>query len=121
MPTKHGGKLTTHVLDTASGKPAARMRVQLMWVEPDRDVLLRAAVTNPDGRTDGPMLEGDRFSAGTYKLIFDVGDYYATIGHPDAWKFLSIVPVVFTVDDASKNYHVPLLVSPWAYSTYRGS
>ena len=114
-------KLTTHVLDTAAGKPAARMRVQLMWVEHDRDVLLRAAVTNADGRTEGAMIEGDRFSAGTYKLIFDVGDYYASTGHPDARRFLSIVPIVFTVDDASANYHVPLLVSPWAYSTYRGS
>ena len=115
------GKLSTHVLDTANGKPAAGMRVQLFWVEPQADVLLRATVTNADGRTDGPMVDGDRFSAGTYKLVFHVGDYFAEAGHPDARRFLDVVPLLFVVDDSSKPYHVPLLVSPWAYSTYRGS
>ncbi len=117
------GKLTTHVLDTASGKPATHMRVQLFWVETDGspDVLIRATVTNGDGRTEGAMIEGDRFSAGTYKLVFHVGDYFEAKRHPDARKFLGVVPICFTIDDAVQNYHVPLLVSPWAYSTYRGS
>lgn len=115
------GKLTTHVLDTASGIPAAGMRVRLTWMENDRDVLLRAAVTNADGRIDGPMIEGHRFSAGSYKLIFAVGDYFAAKGNADANRFLDEITIAFVVDDATKNYHVPLLVSPWSYSTYRGS
>jgi hydroxyisourate hydrolase len=114
-------KLSTHVLDTASGKPAGGMRVQLFWVEPTADVLIRATATNADGRTDGAMVEGNRFSAGTYKLVFHVGDYFVEAGHVDAKKFLDVIPIVFTVDDAEKSYHVPLLVSPWSYSTYRGS
>jgi 5-hydroxyisourate hydrolase len=114
-------KLSTHVLDTAAGRPAAGMRVQLFWVEPHSEVLIRAAATNADGRTDGPMVEAPRFSAGTYKLVFHVGDYFAESGHVDARKFLDVIPVVFTVDNAERDYHVPLLVSPWAYSTYRGS
>jgi len=117
------GKLTTHVLDTSSGRPAGRMRVQLFWVEPDGspDVLIRATVTNADGRTEGPMIDGDRFSAGTYKLVFHVGEYFASCGHADARRFLDVVPICFVIDDATIPYHVPLLVSPWAYSTYRGS
>lgn len=114
-------KLSTHVLDTATGKPAAGIRVQLFWIEPHSEVLIRATATNADGRTDGPMVEGTRFSAGIYKLVFHVGDYFVESGHADAKKFLDVVPLVFVVDDAEKNYHVPLLVSPWAYSTYRGS
>jgi 5-hydroxyisourate hydrolase len=114
-------KLSTHVLDTATGKPASGMRVQLFWLEPQSEVLLRATATNGDGRTDGPMIEGERFSAGVYKLVFHVGDYFADTGHPDARKFLDVIPLVFVVDDAARNYHVPLLVSPWSYSTYRGS
>jgi 5-hydroxyisourate hydrolase len=114
-------KLSTHILDTASGKPAAGVRVQLFWVEPHSEVLLRATATNADGRTDGPMVEGERFSAGTYKLVFHIGDYFVEQGHADAKKFLDVIPIVFVVDDAARNYHVPLLVSPWSYSTYRGS
>ncbi|CAN5423653.1 hydroxyisourate hydrolase [soil metagenome] len=115
------GKLSTHVLDISTGKPAAGMRVQLYWVEPHTEVLIRATATNADGRTDGPMVDGERFSAGMYKLVFHVGDYFIESHHADAKRFLDIVPLVFVVDDASKPYHVPLLVSPWAYSTYRGS
>ncbi len=114
-------KLSTHVLDTATGKPAVGMRVQLYWIEPHAEVLLRATATNADGRTDGPMIEGERFSAGTYKLVFHVGDYFAEQQNPDAKHFLDVVPLVFVVSDSTRNYHVPLLVSPWAYSTYRGS
>jgi 5-hydroxyisourate hydrolase len=115
------GKLTTHVLDTATGKPAANMRVQLFWVEDRGDVPMKSVMTNVDGRTDAPLIEGERFGAGTYKIVFHAGDYFAEAGHADARRFLDKVPVVFVVDDATRNYHVPLLVSPWAYSTYRGS
>lgn len=115
------GKLSTHVLDTATGRPAEGMRVQLFWVEPHAELLLRATVTNADGRTEGPMIDGERFSAGTYKLVFHVGDYFHEKQNADAKKFLDVVPLIFVVDDATRNYHVPLLVSPWAYSTYRGS
>ncbi len=114
-------KLSTHVLNTASGEPAKHMRVQLFWVEPQHDVSIKGTVTNIDGRTDEPLLEGDRFGAGCYKLVFHVGDYFAEQNNPDAKKFLDKVSIVFVVDDATRNYHVPLLVSPWAYSTYRGS
>ena len=122
------GKLSTHVLDTAHGCPAAGVRVTVYFIDPHAgvgggpgEVRLRSVVTNADGRTDGPLLDGDRFHAGRYRLEFAVGDYFAARGHPDARRFLDAVPVAFTVDDASAGYHVPLLVSPWAYSTYRGS
>ena len=115
------GKLTTHVLDTASGKPAGGMRVQLFWLELTGDVLLKPTVTNADGRTETPLLDTGRLSAGVYKLVFQVGEYFESVGHADARRFLDAVPIVFTVDDAAANYHVPLLVSPWSYSTYRGS
>ncbi|MCE9614423.1 MAG: hydroxyisourate hydrolase [Lentisphaerae bacterium] len=115
------GKLTSHVLDTGRGRPAAGMAVQLWRVEPKGDVLVREAVTNADGRTDSPLVEGAAFAAGTYRLVFAVGDYFASQRDADARRFLDAVPLVFRVDDASRNYHVPLLVSPWSYSTYRGS
>ena len=120
------GKLSTHVLDTAHGCPAAGVRVTVYFIDPAGGVAhaetrLRSVVTNADGRTDGPLLDGPRFAAGRYRIEFAVGDYYAARGHPDAGRFLDVVPVAFTVDDASAGYHVPLLVSPWAYSTYRGS
>ena len=116
------GKLSTHVLDTARGKPAAGMKIELFRVgsaggaEP-----LLETVTNADGRTDAPLLVGEDLLAGTYRLAFHVGDYFCDCGNPDGRRFLDVVPIVFTVDDASAGYHVPLLVSPWAYSTYRGS
>ena len=120
------GKLSTHVLDTANGRPAAGVRVTVYLLDshgggPGGAVQLRSVVTNAGGRTDGPLLEGPRFTAGHYRLDFAVGDYFASIGHADARRFLDVVPVAFTVEDASVGYHVPLLVSPWSYSTYRGS
>src|SRR5215212_5814634 len=111
------GKLTTHVLDTATGRPAAGMTVCLYLEK----VLVAKVITNSDGRADRPLITGEHFAAGVYHLEFAVGDYYAAERHPDAKRFLDVVPVVFRVDDATKSYHVPLLVSPWAYSTYRGS
>ena len=112
------GRLSTHVLDTANGKPAAGMRIELRV--PDRDVGGRF-LTNVDGRTDGPVVDGVPLSIGTYRFDFYVGDYFRSVGSADAGKFLDVVPIVFVVSDPHANYHVPLLVSPWAYSTYRGS
>jgi 5-hydroxyisourate hydrolase len=104
------GKLTTHVLDTARGKPGAGIRVELFRLDGDKRSLIADTKTNADGRTDAPLLEGDRFKAGTYELVFHVG---AT--------FFDRVPVRFTVADPAQHYHVPLLSSPWGYTTYRGS
>lgn len=105
--------LTTHVLDTAQGRPAADMTIELWSL--DQSKLLKSVRTNSDGRTDAPLLSADEMSAGNYELIFSVGDYFGER------RFLDRVPVRFTISDASAKYHVPLLVSPWAYSTYRGS
>jgi 5-hydroxyisourate hydrolase len=115
------GKLTTHVLNTATGKPAAGMRIELHRLVDRKKVPLADRVTNRDGRTDVPMLAGDEMIVGTYRLLFYVADYFTSVGSPDAGKFLDVVPILFRVDDAAAGYHVPLLVSPWAYSTYRGS
>ncbi|MGA2230052.1 MAG: hydroxyisourate hydrolase [Tepidisphaeraceae bacterium] len=111
------GKLTTHVLDIASGRPAAGMKISLYRGER----LVVETITNADGRTDAPLLADGHLTAGEYEIEFDVGSYFAASGHADARRFLGVVPVAFVVDDPSGSYHVPLLVSPWAYSTYRGS
>ena len=108
------GRLTTHVLDTARGRPAPGIPVELARVDGERRELLRALRTNADGRTDEPLLQGGELRAGTYELVFDVGDHFED-------GFLDRVPVRFTIADADAHYHVPLLVSPWSYSTYRGS
>jgi len=105
--------LTTHVLDTMNGRPAAGMKIELWSL--GKSELLKTVVTNADGRTDDPLLEAEEFTAGTYELVFHVGDYFGER------RFLDRVPVRFHVVDAETKYHVPLLVSPWAYSTYRGS
>ncbi len=115
------GKLTTHVLDTCSGKPAAGMRIELHRLEAGKKIPLNDQVTNRDGRTDAAMLAPEKMVAGHYRLLFHVADYFASAGSPDAGKFLDVVPVLFRIEDPSGGYHVPLLVSPWAYSTYRGS
>jgi 5-hydroxyisourate hydrolase len=116
------GKLTTHVLDTASGKPAAGMRVELHRLDGGgRKTLLGDAATNDDGRLPQPLLSGEALTAGTYRLLFHVGDYFAARGNADARRFLHVVPILFAIEDPAANYHVPLLVSPWSYSTYRGS
>lgn len=116
------GRLTTHVLDTANGAPAAGMAVELWRVEGEARMLARSAVTNTDGRLDEPLLAGPDLREGVYELIFAVGDYFKTCGaHLAEPPFLDRVPVRFGVADQEAHYHVPLLVSPWAYSTYRGS
>lgn len=114
--------LTTHVLDTASGRPAPDLRLQLFRLDPavGERSLLKEVRTNADGRTDAPLL--DELEVGVYELVFDVGEYFAERGDevPEP-SFLGHVPVRFGVADPSAHYHVPLLVSPWAYTTYRGS
>ena len=109
------GRLTTHVLDTANGRPAAGVAIELARLDGDRRELLRTTTTNEDGRTDAPLLADGDLAAAEYELTFAVGPYFAGEG------FLDRVPVRFTIADADAHYHVPLLVSPWSYSTYRGS
>src|SRR5204862_7292756 len=115
------GKLSTHVLDIAHGRPAQGVRIELRRLAGGREELLKTATTNGDGRTDEPLLADAALTAGTYCLTFHIGDYFANLRHPDAKKFLDAVPVEFVVADAAATYHVPLLASPWSYSTYRGS
>ncbi len=112
------GKLSTHVLDLTTGRPAAGMRVEL-WKYDGKHTLLKAVTTNPDGRTDAPLLAGAEMAVGTYELVFFVKDYFVT--HLEDSPFLDRVPVRFAISDARAGYHVPLLVTPWAYNTYRGS
>ena len=114
------GRLSTHVLDTARGRPAAGIPVALHRLGPDgaRNLVARA-LTNRDGRTDAPLLAGDAFVPGTYELTFEVGRYFDDMA-PGA-PFLDSVPLRVTLGEADGHYHVPLLVSPWSYSTYRGS
>jgi 5-hydroxyisourate hydrolase len=115
-------RLSTHVLDTVRGSPAAGMRIDLHRLAADSDArLVKTVTTNADGRTDEPLLAGDAVTAGDYRLTFHVADYFRAAGSGDAGRFLRAVPVVFTIYDPAGNYHVPLLVSPWSYSTYRGS
>jgi 5-hydroxyisourate hydrolase len=117
------GSLTTHVLDTAHGHPAAGLAVELWRFDAfGAPTLVKRVVTNGDGRTDAPLLAGAALAAGAYELLFFVADYFRTAGVvlPEP-PFLDRVPVRFGVADANARYHVPLLVSPWAYSTYRGS
>jgi 5-hydroxyisourate hydrolase len=116
------GQVTTHVLDTAQGIPGRGVRVVLSKVSGRERTPVASAVTNTDGRLNGPLLAGAAFVAGTYELEFDVAAYFASqpveVTEP---PFLDLVTVRFTVTDASAHHHIPLLASPWAYSTYRGS
>jgi len=143
------GKLSTHVLDTARGRPAAGLKIQLWRIEPKEPRLLKEAVTNEDGRTETPLLWGDELKPGLYELVFQVGPYFqglsrhseaeadpsrrspAATGKAEGMEntsletaeetFLGDVPVRFRIINSAENYHVPLLVSPWSYTTYRGS
>ena len=116
------GKLTTHVLDTAHGRPGAGIAIELFKLEGDARHPLKRAVTNHDGRCDAPLLEGAALVAGEYELVFHAGDYFAAAGVrvPEP-RFVDRVVLRFGIADSTAHYHVPLLVSPWAYSTYRGS
>jgi 5-hydroxyisourate hydrolase len=111
-------KLSTHVLDLTTGRPAEGMTIQL-WRRFEIPQLIKRVVTNADGRTDQPLLTEQEMVVGTYELIFQVKAYY--LRHEVLCEFLDEVPIRFAITDATAGYHVPLLVTPWAYQTYRGS
>ncbi len=116
------GRLTTHVLDTARGCPGADMGFALYRIENGGRQKLAEGRTNADGRSDGPLLAGESLTAGQYELVFHAGDYLRATGQgAGPLLFLDDIPIRFGVPDAGQHYHVPLLLSPFAYSTYRGS
>ena len=117
------GRLTTHVLDTANGRPAAAVRIRVYRVGGGGErQLLREATTNADGRCDAPLLEDADFEVGIYELVFGAGAYFGAIGSAGPRPpFVGDVVLRFGIADAAQHYHVPLLVSPWSWSTYRGS
>jgi 5-hydroxyisourate hydrolase len=140
------GRLSTHVLDTAKGRPAAGLKIQLWKIEADERRLLKEVTTSQDGRTETPLLLGDELKSGVYELVFQVGPYFQNLSRrsvaeadlsrrsvaeaeaaEDAFlkttedTFLGDVPVRFRILNPAENYHIPLLVSPWSYTTYRGS
>lgn len=115
------GYLTTHVLDTARGCPAQGLTIELYRIADGTRTHLKTLVTNDDGRTDEQILPADKFETGTYELVFHAGAYLDAIGtQPEDPRFLDIVPLRFGMSEAA-HYHVPLLLSPFGYSTYRGS
>jgi 5-hydroxyisourate hydrolase len=114
------GRLTTHILDTAHGCPAANVEIRLYAIDAER-TLLTTARSNEDGRSDGPLLDGDAMQTGTFELEFDIGSYFLSRGVDlDDPAFLDTVVIRFSMK-SGEHYHVPLLASPWSYSTYRGS
>jgi 5-hydroxyisourate hydrolase len=122
------GKLSTHVLDTAKGRPAAGLKIQLWKIEADERRLLKEVITNQDGRTETPLLLGEELKPGVYELVFQVGPYLQDLSRRSLAKaeatedtFLGDVPIRFRILNPGENYHIPLLVSPWGYTTYRGS
>jgi 5-hydroxyisourate hydrolase len=116
------GKLSTHVLDTANGKPGAGVRVALYSLAGGSRTLVKEDVTNADGRCGTPLLEGDTMRPGQYELVFGAGDYFAAQGVDlPTPRFIDQVTIAFGIAHSDQNYHVPLVVSPWSYSTYRGS
>ena len=112
------GKLSTHVLDTANCRPAAGLKIQLWRIQANERQLLKEVITNQDGRTDTPLLLGDELKLGVYELVFHVAPYFLKTTED---TFLQDVQVRFRILNPEENYHVPLLVSPWSYTTYRGS
>ncbi|RFC64460.1 hydroxyisourate hydrolase [Fulvimarina endophytica] len=115
------GYLTTHVLDTARGRPAEGLRIELFRIEGETRTHLKTLVTNADGRTDEPILPEASFATGIYELVFHAGAYLDKVGvAPETPRFLGDIPLRFGISEAS-HYHVPLLLSPFGYSTYRGS
>ena len=116
------GRLSTHVLDTAHGGPARGVAIELYALHGESRRLVVRAETNADGRTDAPLLAGDAARPGVYELVFHVGGYFRGRGAATADPpFLDVIPIRFAIAEADGHYHVPLLVSPWSYSTYRGS
>ena len=115
------GALTTHVLDTAHGRPAANVKVSLFRIGNARE-LLKIDQTNTDGRLEAPILDADDYSPGVYELLFEAGDYFRSCGlELSEPPFVDQVVIRFGIGETDSHYHVPLLVSPWSYSTYRGS
>lgn len=115
------GRLTTHVLDAAAGIPAAGLKIELFAVD-GGPVLLKSVTTNHDGRVDGPLLEGVALMRGSYELRFHAGDYLKSKGHKlSDPPFLDVVPIRFGIANPDQHYHVPLLLAPYSFSTYRGS
>ena len=114
-------KLTTHVLDVYSGKPGKNIKVELFFLNGKDREIINSLVLNTDGRSDKPLAEEDKFKSGKYELVFYIGDYFKNISSASDVPFLDDVVVRFGISDPSQHYHVPLLVSPWSYSTYRGS
>ena len=116
------GHLSTHVLDTAHGCPAAGMAVTLQRIDAGGPVMLKSLVLNHDGRADGPLLDAAAMATGRYRLLFEVAPYFRARGVAlSDPPFIDVVQLDFGIADAQGHYHVPLLVSPWSYSTYRGS
>lgn len=116
------GRLSTHVLDTARGRPAAGVKVALYRISGERHRKVMETQTNSDGRTDAPLLAGDALKEGTYELVFFAGAYLRASGQAgDGVLFLDEIPIRFGIPDAAQHYHVPLLLSAFGYSTYRGS
>ena len=116
------GHLSTHVLDTVRGKPAAGVAIELWSLAPDGSrSLVTTATTNADGRTDAPLMTGAAFQTGTYELTFAIGPYFKAAGAGNDPPFLDVVPIRFRMTEADGRYHVPLVCTPWSYSTYRGS
>ncbi|MBV1694145.1 MAG: 2-oxo-4-hydroxy-4-carboxy-5-ureidoimidazoline decarboxylase [Hyphomicrobiales bacterium] len=119
---KTTGRLSTHVLDTMAGRPAAGVRVELFEIGRSARGLIVSTATNDDGRTDAPLVSGEPLRIGTYELLFHAGDYFRARGVALAEPaFLDVVPIRFSIAEPEGHYHVPLLVTPWSYSTYRGS
>ena len=114
-------KLTTHVLDVYSGKPGKGIKVDLYYVKNDKREKLNSVILNNDGRTDQALVDGANFKEGKYEIVFFVGDYFKKITEVPKIPFLDDVVVKFGISNTKEHYHVPLLVSPWSYSTYRGS
>ena len=114
-------KLTTHVLDVYSGKPGKGILVELFYISNSEQKKLTSTKLNHDGRSNSPLAEGDIFVKGKYELVFHIGDYFKNTSSTSDVPFLDDVVIRFGISDPSQHYHVPLLVSPWSYSTYRGS
>ena len=114
-------KLTTHVLDVYSGKPGKGIKVDLYFISGENKKKLKSIILNEDGRSSQPLVEKDEFKEGKYELVFFVGDYFKNITKNNDLKFLDDVVIRFGISNNKEHYHVPLLVTPWSYSTYRGS
>tara|TARA_B100001029_G_C14970907_1_gene400160 strand:+ start:153 stop:503 length:351 start_codon:yes stop_codon:yes gene_type:complete len=114
-------KLTTHVLDIFSGKPGKDIKVDLYFIEGQKKLKINSLQLNNDGRADKPLVENENFKVGKYELVFFVGEYFKNITDLDPIPFLDEVVIRFGISNNKEHYHVPLLVSPWSYSTYRGS